>query len=379
MTPGRFALATMAAFFAACRSLAGQSPAAPPTTPRAAAFAALLDSLRHALDLPALAAAIVTDDRVLEVQAVGSRRYGGPADVTVDDQFHLGSDTKAMTAVLLGTLVDEGRVAWSTTLAAIFPEDAAAMRAEYRDVTLREVLSHQAGFPRDPAIHPHAGTPQAQRAEVVAWALRQPPAAARGTYGYANLGYIVAGAIAERLTGRAFEDLLRERVFAPLGITSAGFGPMGTVGREDQPLQHTADHQPIEPRPDADNPPIYDPAGRVHMSIGDWARFARWVLDAAADRQTLLRPATAAMLTAPQVPAGDGVSYAMGWLVVDRAWAGGRALTHAGSNTYNFALAWVAPARHFAVLAATNQGPGTNPNPLDPVAARLIRFHLDGR
>ena len=85
-------------------------------------FATALDSLRYALDLPALAAAIVTDDSIVEATAVGSRRYGGPANVTPADQFHLGSCTKAFTATLMGVLVDEGRVGWTSTLEEVFPE-----------------------------------------------------------------------------------------------------------------------------------------------------------------------------------------------------------------------------------------------------------------
>jgi hypothetical protein len=68
----------------------------------------------------------------------------------------------------------------------------------------------------------------------------------------------------------------------------------------------------------------------------------------------------------------------MGWLIVDRDWAGGRTLTHAGSNGLNYAVAWLAPMRSFAVIAMTNQGPGVMADPLDPVAGRLIGFYLNG-
>lgn len=363
----------------ACQgALLGPPPTPPPPAQHASPLATLLDSLRYALDLPALAGAIITDDSILEAQAVGSRRYGGSADVTNQDRFHLGSDTKAMTAALIGTLVDDSLLDWSTPLATLVPEYAATMRPEYRSVTLRQLLSHSAGLRRDPSLALRTATPSLQRIEVLEWTLRQPPAHPAGTFAYSNLGYIIAGAIAERVTGRDFESLLIERVMVPLGITTAGFGPMGTVGRTDQPLQHTNSHAPVEPTPDADNPPIYDPAGRVHLSIGDWARYIRWVLAAEAGHQTLLSPASAAMLTTAVVPDGSGGAYAMGWLIVDRDWAGGRTLTHAGSNGLNYAVAWLAPMRSFAVIAMTNQGPGVMADPLDPVAGRLIGFYLNG-
>lgn len=198
----------------------------------------------------------------------------------------LGSNTKATTAVLLAVLVDEGRVSWTTALPAIFPEYANTMRPEYRDVTVRDLLSHSSGLMRDATRKFKTGTPRDQRAELVAWALAQSPAKPRGQYLYSNIGYGIAGAIAEKLAGRSYEELLIERVLQPLGITTAGFGPAGTLGLEDQPLQHTNSHSPIEPTPDADNPPIFSPSGRLHMSIGDWARFVQWVLAAEAGHQT---------------------------------------------------------------------------------------------
>lgn len=362
------------------RAILGPETEPTPPTEHASAFATLLDSLREAYDFPALAGAIVSDDSVLAADAVGSRRYGGPADVTASDLFHLGSDTKAFTAVLLGVLVDEGKVSWTSTLASVFPEDEAAMRTEYRDVTLRDLLTHSAGLVRDLDIHFRTTTPRQQRAEVVAWAVTQPPAAQRGQFLYSNVGYIIAGAVAEKVTGDDYDDLLQTLVLRPLGITSAGLGPMGTVGREDEPLQHTNSHAPVEPTPDADNPPVMDPAGRLHMSIGDWARFVRWALIAAeAGPQTLVSPATAAMLTTSAVPDGAGGYYAMGWEVSDNELAGGLALSHAGSNGLNYAVAWLAPGRHFAVISATNQGPGVAANPLNPVATRLIHYYLDAR
>jgi CubicO group peptidase (beta-lactamase class C family) len=350
----------------------------PPPTTHESRLATILDSLRYALDFPALAGAIVTDDSILDAQAVGCRRYGGAENVTVNDQFHLGSNTKAITAVLLGVLVDQGLVSWDSKLPSIFPEYASTMRDEYRNVTLRNVLSHSAGFMRDPNVTLHTSTPKDQRAEVVAWALLQPPAVPVGQYLYSNLGFMVAGAIAEKLTDRPYEDLLIERVLQPLGITTAGFGPMGTPGLEDQPLQHTSGHVPILPTPSADNPPIYSPAGRLHMSVGDWAKYAKWVLAAEAGHQTLLKPETARTLTTPVVPMGGGGSYALGWVVYNSSWVGGKLLWHNGSNTMNYSEAELAPDRRFGVLVATNQGSGSQADPLSPAVDRLINFYLYG-
>jgi len=354
----------------------GNKPPLP--TKHTSKLATILDSLRYELDLPALAGAIVTDTSIIDAQAVGCRRYGGAANITNNDQFNLGSNTKAITAVLIGKLIDEGLLNWTTTLPEVFPEYANTMRPEYKEVTILNLLSHSSGFRRVSPDFP-TGTPREQRAEMVQWALEQPPVITRGHYLYSNMGYNTLGAIAEKLTNRPFEELLIAKVLQPLGISTAGFGAMGRFGLEDQPLQHTNGRAPIEPTPDSDLSPIYSPSGRLHMSIVDWAKYIQWVLAAEAGHQTLVSKQTAIQLTS-SIVLGDGGAYsACGWNVTEQSWAGGKSLQHGGSNGYNYSHAALAPLLHFAVITATNMGPGDMANPLDPVAVRLINFHANKR
>ena len=98
------------------------------------------------------------------------------------------------------------------------------------------------------------------------------------------------------------------------------------------------------------------------------SRLTRPVLRSFKGAGTLLRPETYARLHEPPF----GGDYAFGWLVTTRPWAGGTVYTHAGSNTMNFCVAWVAPARDFAVLAVTNQGGQEAQTGTDEVAAALI-------
>jgi CubicO group peptidase (beta-lactamase class C family) len=341
-------------------------------------LATILDSLRYTLDLPALAGAIVTDTSIIDAQAVGCRRYGGELNITNNDQFHLGSNTKAITAVLIGILIDDGLLKWTSTLSEIYPEYANTMRPEYKNVTILNLLSHSSGFRRDSPDF-NDGTPRDERKEMVQWALNQQPVINRGNYLYSNLGYNTLGAIAEKLTNRQFEELLIAKVLLPLGVTTAGFGPMGTPGMEDQPLQHTNGRAPIEPMPESDLSPIYNPSGRLHLSIIDWAKFIQWVLAAEAGHQTMVSKQTALQLTTSIVSSDGGTYYACGWMIYNSDWAGGRAMGHNGSNGYNYSDAALAPIKHFAVLTTTNMGPGDKANPLDPVAVRLIDLHLKKR
>jgi CubicO group peptidase (beta-lactamase class C family) len=119
----------------------------------------LLDSVRKEANLPALGAAVFTKDSILGLDVVGVRSTGNATPVAAGDLFHIGSDAKAMTAGLLGLLVDRGRLRWNSRLGEIFPELEATMRPEYRDLTVRELLTHRSGLVRDPTVSFIDGTP----------------------------------------------------------------------------------------------------------------------------------------------------------------------------------------------------------------------------
>jgi CubicO group peptidase (beta-lactamase class C family) len=259
------------------------------------------------------------------------------------------------------------------------------MRPQFKTITVRELLSHQTGLIENASREFFEPSPREQRTSFVRWALQQPPVSARGTYHYANANYIVVGAAIERLLNAPYEQIIVEQLFAPLGITTAGWGAPGTPGREDQPWPHSVDaanhHTAVQPSESADNPPIYSPAGRVHMSIGDWAKWIQAVLRAEAGQPSPWSAATARELTAPAVPINATDSYAFGWIAAKRDWAGptARTLNHAGSNTMNFAVAWLAPDAGFAVLVATNQGGDPADRATNGVAGRLIELYVTGR
>lgn len=317
-----------------------------------------LERIRAKFGVPALAACRIED---------GVVTVAGAAGADFGDRFHLGSCTKAMTATMIATLVEEGKLSWSTTVGATFGD--VEMDAAWRRVTLEQLLTHRAGAPGDLAAQKalwtrlwrRRGTPREQRMELVRGVLARPPEVSPGTrYVYSNAGYAIAGAMAERVTDTAWERLMRERLFEPLGMRSAGFGPPPGNG----PVGHREDGTPVGRGIGADNPPAIGPAGTVHASLGDWAKFVAFHLG---QGPPLLRPETRDRLHRPEG------KYALGWVVTTRRWAGGTVLTHSGSNTMWYCVAWLAPRRGFAVLAAVNQGGDRGFGACDAAAAMLVR------
>jgi CubicO group peptidase (beta-lactamase class C family) len=354
--------------------------AAPATPPQD--LNAQLEPIRHKHDLPALAAAIVTGERMVALGVVGVRKYGANITVTLNDQFHLGSCTKSMTAMLIAMLVEQGKLAWTTTLAQALPDLAATMQPAYRQVTLEQLMAHRSGmsgesWPQGKTfldMQRLSGTPRQQRLAYARMILQEPPVSKPGSRTlYSNRNFALAGVIAERVADLSWEDLMQQKLFKPLGMTTAGFGAMGTPGKIDQPWQHRMEGtkcEPIEPGLLSDNPVAIAPAGLVHCSIGDWAKYIQAHLRGEQGRPGLLKPETFRKLHTP--PQGDN---GFGWVVLERDWGGGRVLTHAGSNNQNYAVVWIAPVRDFAILVMTNRGGDDAWKACDETVAMLIGYY----
>jgi CubicO group peptidase (beta-lactamase class C family) len=154
-------------------------------------------------------------------------------------------------------------------------------------------------------------------------------------------------------------------------LNSAGFGGTGTPGQIDQPWPHTRDGQPTADNgPGMDNPPVMGPAGRVHASIQDWGKFIQDQLRGARGEPALLKPESYQKL---QTPAGGG-EYGLGWIVAQRSWGGGVVLNHGGDNTMNYANAWVAPKKNFAILVCVNQSGDTAFRASDEAVGAMIKL-----
>lgn len=317
-----------------------------------------LTPIRQKFNVPAMAAAVVTSQGIEALGAVGVRKRGTQIPVELNDLWHLGSDGKAMTSALIARLVERGQLRWTSTLAGVFPDIAPEMNPEFQKVTLLQLLSHRAGLPANLNLAEYAGSNvESLRLQAVHRELAKNPQSLPGSkFAYSNLGYIIAAAVVERITGKSWESAIGDELFIPLQMKSAGFGGTGTPGHIDQPWPHTADGKPtLENGPDMDNPPVMGPAGRVHCSIQDWARFIQDQLRGGRGESALLTPASYDTLQTPPF----GGDYALGWIVVQRSWAGGKALNHAGDNTMNFANVWLAPRRNFAILVCVNQSGDT--------------------
>lgn len=323
----------------------------------------LLEKTRDEKKVPALAAAVVQEDGKIISDAVGTRKAKSKKNpVTADDCFHLGSCTKSMTATLCAMLVEKGQLSWDRTIADAFPKLVETIHPDWHKVTLEQLLCHRSGLPEDrapdmktwPKIRALKGPLPEQRIAMMEILLPRPPATEPGTvFAYSNSGFVIAGAMCETATGKAYEELMQSMLFEPLGMASAGFGAPGSDGDVNQPSGHDSfggAYSPVKAGPMSDNPAVIAPAGMVHASVGDWAKYAQFHLKGTVGGKALLSAATMAKLH--QVAPGQ--DYAYGWAIRKEDWAGGQTLGHSGSNGRWFAVIQIVPTRDYAVVVATN-------------------------
>ncbi len=353
---------------------------------------------------PGLIAAVIDENGVKAIGAAGLRRQGSRSSMKANDLVHIGSNTKAMTATMLATLVADGTFpkGWDTTIGDVYPKLAKKIHAKYRSVTLSQMVRMEGGMPpnaKNWGAYSKQSNIRKRRYAIVRGSLKQAPAGPKGKFLYSNLSYVVAALLAEGRTKKSWETLMQERLFNPLGMTSAGFGPPGTPRKVDQPwghslkeglnkcLLHFSDAQggsalsalltfsvtysyrkwwhipvPREPlinqrflkggawKPNQfDNDPSLGPAGTVHLSVADYAKFIQlWF----PNRQPEILNRD--MLNELVRPGRSPENYAAGWGVQEEDWAAGDKLYHAGSNTWWYANLWIAPQRSVAYLAVAN-------------------------
>lgn len=368
---------------------------------RSAEMASLDDMLapiREEYALPALFAAVTKGGEIVAAGAVGERALGSGVAVTLEDRIHIGSDGKAITATVAGSLVDDGRLRWESTIGEVLGGKVAGMNPALAAVTLGQLLSHSSGIPGETPeildiffnVDAFDYAPTALRLRgLAAWKANAPVVPDGSPFQYSNFGYMIAGAMMEEVSGQPWETLVRERVYEPLGLDSAGFGPTATPGLLDAAVGHSVDADGVvEPRlwgTWADLPPIVAPAGTNHMNVLDFARWAGWNAGRGLRGPQLVDPATLAYIHAekvrtprrpdppPGTPAEGG--YAFGWSVEKLDWSDHELLTHNGSNQFNLARIVVDEEADLAIVVATNIGGRPAHDGVDEAVAALYELY----
>jgi D-alanyl-D-alanine carboxypeptidase len=321
-----------------------------------------LEEFRTKYGIPALGAGIVTEDGPLVLEAVGERVRGGGDPVRLQDRWHIGSCGKSITAALYARLVERGDAEWDAPLAALFP-DMSGVDAGWNRTSIYDPFVCQAGLRANltkadmlAAFRDSRPLPE-QRTEAALKALALPPRRP-GRFLYSNMGYVLIGAAIDRIAGVPYESALRTHLLEPLGITSAGFGPPHEVWGHGGPvlalgplgLVALGRAKPVRPDDvESDNPAVMNPAGRLHLTLEDWARFQRVFLVNGGD---FLSGDSIERLVTPAP--GRGSRMSPGWARMPEKMDA--SIAQQGSNTFWVATAVVDRARRRTAMVVCNDG-----------------------
>lgn len=344
---------------------------------------AKLEEARAKHDVPALAAALVSSEGLVAADCVGNRKRGTNDKLALSDRLAIGSCTKSMTATLAAVMVESGKIQWTTTIGDVWPlATDEHIHPKLKTVTLDQLLSHQSGLPSDIDGQPwlsffdEKSSPTLERRRMLRLVLSKPPAHPQGKFSYSNLGYVIVAAMLETQAGEAYESLMKKHIFAPLQMQSADFRSMATARQMKPPLVwgHHQDGSLVDPRTvGAENPTVYASCGTVHLTIEDFARYARWHVSGD-PAPVLSTKAAYEHLHQPQVDhTSRGGKYGSGWVFAQTPL--GRGFNHAGSNTNSFALIWVFPDSGLAAVACTNTDNPQAFTACDEIIAHLVSTH----
>ncbi|MDR3679641.1 MAG: serine hydrolase [Flavipsychrobacter sp.] len=235
----------------------------------------LADSVRRAYRIPELSYAVVSADTVLEIQATGVRKKGTQMQATLNDRFRIGSNTKAITGFIAAQLVKQGKLSWNTKFFDLFPEMKTRSRKEYYPLTLLDLLSFRTKlFPytytdAQPVKSQFTGNETQQRYQFTQWFFKHEPVHKKDSICFSNLGYVAAGLMLEKASGKPYKQLVTE-LGKQMGIDFE-FGPPNFKDKQ----QTWGHNEQLVPEPPADNYKLnwLLPAGNINVTLPGYAKF----------------------------------------------------------------------------------------------------------
>ncbi len=275
-----------------------------------------------------------------------------PLDVTTDTLFQIGSITKTITAIAMVRLAEQGELDLDAPIRAYVPGFRVRDREASERATLRHVLTHTGGWTGDCFADTGEGADASERyVQQMADLAQLAPLGA--VYSYNNAGFYLAGHIIERVTGDAYDAVVRNLVLDPLGLRDAHFRPQDVMTHRFASGHVASDAGPEVARP-WHLPRAAWPAGGLVCSIDDLLRLGRFALGDGAtdDGNRVLSPASMALMRTPQVAIRPGAACGLGWHV--REVEGVTLVEHSGGTHGQYAVLYVAPERGFVYASQVN-------------------------
>lgn len=338
-------------------------------------------------NVPGTAVGIVKGNRVIHAKGYGLRDVKRGLPVTENTLFGIGSCTKSFTATAIGILVDEGRLEWDKPVREYIPFFKLRDPIATQRVTVRDLLTHRTGLLRHDIV---AMFSSLTRKEVVR-RLRylEPTVDFRSKFQYNNLMYIALGYLIEQVSGKTWEDFVRERILVPLDMKDTLY--MTDEGAEEkiavdylekgaklacwrstyvEKIDHAAAYGPT------------GPAGTIVSNVKDLCRWLRLQMNnGSLGKRTIISSENLSGIHTPQMVVPDfwfdgkellDISYGMGWFA--QSYRGYKHIYHGGTFTGFKAHLSFLPRAKIGVVVLTN----TSTSPLRKILTFEVYDRLMG-
>jgi CubicO group peptidase (beta-lactamase class C family) len=323
------------------------------------------DYVRKAMkewEVPGVAIAIVKDDQIVLARGYGVREVGEAALVDEQTLFAIGSSSKAFTAASIAILVDQGKVKWDDPVTKYLPGFEMYDPYVTRELTVRDLLTHRSGLQRGDFLWYGS---EIDRDEILRRArFLKPSWSLRSTFGYQNIMYLAAGQLVAKVSGKTWDEFIRQQIFAPLSMSasSTSINAFKTAANVASPHAKVDEKVQFIPWRNIDN---IAPAGSINSNVVDMAEWVRLQLNQGAIKNDRVFSAAAAKeMHASQTiirfeppysmfyPEAHFLNYGLGWFLSD--YRGRKVVEHGGAIDGMRAQVALIPEEKLGLVVLTN-------------------------
>ncbi|HEY0377587.1 MAG TPA: serine hydrolase [Pyrinomonadaceae bacterium] len=315
-------------------------------------------------NVPGFAIAIVKDDRVVFAKGYGVRELGKPAPVDEKTLFAIASNTKAFTAASIAILVDEGKVKWDDPVTKYLPEFQLSDPYVTREMTLRDLLSHRSGLATFGGDLLWYESNYDRREILRRIRFLKPTSSFRSRFGYQNIMFLAAGEVVAAVTGKSWDDFVREHFFVPLGMTTTQ-----TSVRQFKPTDNVATpHNEVDGRLRVIRYSMVDGVGgaaAINSNVAEMAQWLRLQLGRGLyEGKQFFSPAVAREMWTPHTiipiseqgeklnPTRHFYTYGLGWFLSD--YHGRKVASHGGGLDGMISQVAMMPEEKLGVVILSN-------------------------
>ncbi|MCS6805297.1 MAG: serine hydrolase [Acidobacteriota bacterium] len=313
-------------------------------------------------EVPGLAVAVVKDDKIVLAKGYGVRKLGEPTPVDERTLFAIGSASKAFTTAALAMLVDEGKLSWDDPATKHLPGFQLFDPYVTRELTVRDLVCHRSGLERADLLWYGSAYDRQEILRRIRYL--KPSWSFRSKFGYQNIMYLAAGQIVAAVTGRSWDDFIRERIFAPLGMSASNTSVTALSASNNVSTPHAKVDGKVQPIPwrNIDN---VAPAGSINSNVVEMAQWLRLQLgEGMYQGRRLLSSGAIKEMHRPQMILDPEpqwllfmrdahfMTYGLGWFLHD--YRGRKVVQHGGAIDGMSALVAMIPEEKLGVVVLIN-------------------------